>query len=185
LPTYKLTSKLVEIIHDLLVVELWPSDEPVFPSEYRNQPLIDSAVNRPFQTAYQEQIHPTVVDKGVALFHSLIANHPFANGNKRTAVMALNLFFSANEHCLFMDQFATISIARQIARYKEQNKTQDQALNEARNPIAEATASFQEMKSVGEESGNEDVKKVLGQAERIRAALLAGDQGVVFVTEEE
>ena len=35
-------------------------------------------------------------EKAAALFHSLIANHPFGNGNKRTAVIALELFLSAN-----------------------------------------------------------------------------------------
>jgi len=35
-------------------------------------------------------------EKAAALFHSLIANHPFENGNKRTAVIALELFLSAN-----------------------------------------------------------------------------------------
>jgi len=35
-------------------------------------------------------------EKGVALFHSLVANHAFIDGNKRTAVTALDHFLLAN-----------------------------------------------------------------------------------------
>lgn len=171
MPTYRLTAEFIEIIHDHLVAELWSQDEPVLATEYRNQVLIDSAVNRPFQTAMGQEIHPTLVDKGVALFHSLISNHPFQNGNKRTAVLALNIFFSANEHCCFLGQLKTIELATDIAQYRERNKTQEQALSEARIPIVEATVPFEELRSQAEESGDMDVREALLAAQNAHAVM--------------
>jgi death-on-curing family protein len=54
--------------------------------------LLESAVSRPFQTVFGGDAYPTIFDKGAALFHSLVANHPFHDGNKRTAVTALYAF---------------------------------------------------------------------------------------------
>jgi death-on-curing protein len=50
--------------------------------------LLESAVLRP-QTAIGElDAYPSVHEKAAALMHSLIRNHPFVDGNKRTAVVA-------------------------------------------------------------------------------------------------
>jgi len=47
----------------------------------------------PFQSAFGNDIFPAILDKAAALFHSLIANHAFVDGNKRTAVTAFDHFF--------------------------------------------------------------------------------------------
>jgi prophage maintenance system killer protein len=49
---------------------------------------------------FSQDVHSTVLDKGAALFHSLTANHPFHNGNKRTAVLALDHFLLADDYVL-------------------------------------------------------------------------------------
>ncbi|MBK9125287.1 MAG: type II toxin-antitoxin system death-on-curing family toxin [Chloroflexi bacterium] len=62
----------------------------------RDVNMLESAVMRPRASAFGSDAYPTVVDKGAALFHSLILNHPFVDGNKRTAVITLVVFLNLN-----------------------------------------------------------------------------------------
>ena len=48
--------------------------------------LIDSAVNRPQATFGEDDLYPSLFDKAAALFHSVIFNLAFLDGNKRTAI---------------------------------------------------------------------------------------------------
>ena len=51
----------------------------------RDESLLLSAINRPFQTFDGKDLYPSVIDKSAALFQSIIINHPFIDGNKRMA----------------------------------------------------------------------------------------------------
>jgi len=62
-------------------------DEPVDKNAFKDRGLLDSAVNRPFQTFGGQELYETIYKKAAALFHSLTCNHCFHNGNKRTAVI--------------------------------------------------------------------------------------------------
>jgi death on curing protein len=125
----------VEYIHDALVMKLWAGSDPIAEGEYRDTKLIESAVSRPFQSAFGQDVHPTLIDKSVALFHSLIANHPFYNGNKRTAVIAFDHFLMANAHFSAADNLEMYSLAERIAAYKERGLSQDESLAEIREAV--------------------------------------------------
>jgi len=43
-----------------------------------------------------EDLYPTVIDKAVALGFSIIMNHPFGDGNKRTGHAAMETFLILN-----------------------------------------------------------------------------------------
>ena len=47
-----------------------------------------SAIGRPFQTFDGEDLYPTPFEKAVALLESVCNDHPFVDGNKRTALIA-------------------------------------------------------------------------------------------------
>lgn len=51
----------------------------------RDESLLLSALNRPFQTFDGKDLYPTIIDKSAALFESIVINHPFIDGNKRMA----------------------------------------------------------------------------------------------------
>jgi len=53
--------------------------------------LLDSAINRPFQTFDKIELYSTPIDKSAAIFQSLIINHPFIDGNKRIAYVLMRL----------------------------------------------------------------------------------------------
>jgi death-on-curing family protein len=126
----------VEHIHDALVSKLWPGGDPIIDGEYRSTELIESAVARPFHSAFGQDAYPTFIEKGIALFHSLIANHPFYNGNKRTAVIAVDHFFLANGYVLFLLNAQMYDLAEQTASYRKRGVSHEQSLREITEVIA-------------------------------------------------
>jgi len=86
----------VEYIHDELLAVFWPSSKQGATAGIRDRTLIESAVARPFSSAFGEDIYPTVLKKGIALFHSLVSNHAFVDGNKRTALIVSEGFLRFN-----------------------------------------------------------------------------------------
>ncbi len=54
-------------------------------SGLRDESLLLSALNRPFQTFDGKELYPSIIDKAPAVFESIIINHPFIDGNKRMA----------------------------------------------------------------------------------------------------
>ncbi len=125
---------------------MWPGVEPVGPGELRDSGLLSSAVARPFQTAFGGEIYKTICGKAAALFHSLIANHPFQNGNKRTAVLALHTFLTANDYLLFLVPNEMYDLAKATATYKERGLTQDQILEQLVSVIEAASTSIEEFR---------------------------------------
>lgn len=64
--------------------------------QVRDFALLDAAVARPAASAFGEDAYPTLEAKVAALLHSLVRNHPFTDGNKRTATVAAVLMFRVN-----------------------------------------------------------------------------------------
>jgi len=59
-------------------------------------PALESALAQPRMTFGGEDLYPTLVEKAAALGHSLIANYPFVDGNKRTGHAAMEVFLMVN-----------------------------------------------------------------------------------------
>jgi death on curing protein len=55
----------------------------------RDIEMLESAIARPFQTFGGEDLYPTIIEKAAALGESIIKNHPFIDGNKRTGFLAI------------------------------------------------------------------------------------------------
>src|SRR5258706_1275867 len=64
--------------------------------EIRDIALLDAAMARPAASAFGEDAYPTLREKVAALLHSLTRNHPFTDGNKRTATVAAVFMFAVN-----------------------------------------------------------------------------------------
>jgi death-on-curing protein len=62
----------------------------------RDEAALDSALMRPQATFEGEDLYATPADKAAAMFHSLVVNHPFGDGNKRTAALCAELFLLVN-----------------------------------------------------------------------------------------
>ena len=66
----------------------------------RDVTLLQSALARPLATFDKNNLYPDIFSKAAALMHSIIKNHPFVDGNKRTAVTTASLFLLKNGYYL-------------------------------------------------------------------------------------
>ncbi|HEY9441366.1 MAG TPA: type II toxin-antitoxin system death-on-curing family toxin [Streptomyces sp.] len=62
----------------------------------RDAGLLESAAHRPSAAMFGEEAYPDPVDKAAALLQSLAINHPFFDGNKRTAWLSCVTFLAMN-----------------------------------------------------------------------------------------
>ena len=61
-----------------------------------NLGALESALAQPRMTFGGRELYPSIVDKAAALGYSLIQNHPFLDGNKRTGHAAMEVFLFLN-----------------------------------------------------------------------------------------
>ena len=57
----------------------------------RDEGSLNSAINRPFATFDQQELYPEPIEKAAALLESIVTNHPFIDGNKRTGYVLARL----------------------------------------------------------------------------------------------
>ncbi len=58
---------------------------------------LESAIAQPRMTFAGEDLYPTIIDKASALGFSVVMNHPFLDGNKRTGHAAMEIFLILNK----------------------------------------------------------------------------------------
>lgn len=86
----KLNKEQVIRIHSMLIKETGGSDG------IKDEGLLDSALNAPFQTFDGEYIYKTIKAKAAKLGYFLVKNHPFIDGNKRIGVLVMITFLEIN-----------------------------------------------------------------------------------------
>ncbi len=57
---------------------------------------LDAAIKRPFTTFDGQELYPTPVAKAAAILESVVKNHPFLDGNKRTGYTLMRLILLEN-----------------------------------------------------------------------------------------
>jgi death on curing protein len=62
----------------------------------RDMGLLESAIAQPRMTFGGEDLYPSLLEKAAALGFSMIMNHPFVDGNKRTGHAATETFLVLN-----------------------------------------------------------------------------------------
>lgn len=93
-----LTLEQVLLIHEDQVVRYGGS------SGLRNLPLLESAIFRPQSSFGGDDLYRTVFHKAAALMHSIILNHAFVDGNKRTGTASMLVFLELNGYRLYVSQ---------------------------------------------------------------------------------
>mgnify|MGYP000100570404 FL=1 len=86
----KLTKEQILMLHNELIRETGGS------GGLRDEGLLDSALNAPFQGFGDVDSFPSLQQKGARLGYGLICNHAFVDGNKRIGAHAMLLFLSLN-----------------------------------------------------------------------------------------
>jgi death-on-curing protein len=64
----------------------------------RDLGLLESALAQPRQSFGGADLYSSLIEKAAALGFSLIANHPFVDGNKRVGHAAMEIFLVLNGH---------------------------------------------------------------------------------------
>ena len=78
-------------LHDELIAETGGD------TGLRDEGLLESALNAPFQSFGNLQPFPSIQQKADRLGYGLIKNHPFVDGNKRIGAHAMFVFLALNK----------------------------------------------------------------------------------------
>lgn len=112
-----LTYEQVEKIHYSLVADFDGTNDPLSPAGVKSKALLESALCRPRTSNGGALKYSTIEMAAAALLHSLVHNHPFHNGNKRTALVSTLVFLDENQIALTCDQDALFKLVLQLAQH--------------------------------------------------------------------
>lgn len=108
----RLTKRQILLLHDQLVAETGGT------SGLRDEGMLDSALNAPFQSFGGVDIYPSLQQKAARLCFGLVKNHPFIDGNKRIGAHAMLVFLALNGIELQYSQTELSNIILQLAAGK-------------------------------------------------------------------
>lgn len=89
----------------------------------RDLGALASALEQPRMTFAQRELYSTIVDKTASLGFSLIRNHPFLDGNKRTGHVAMETFPVLNGHEIAAEVDEQERVILQVASGELDRKT--------------------------------------------------------------
>lgn len=89
-PNIQFTIQDIYELHDQL------EEAFILSSGVRDENLLASAVNTPFQTFMGNDLYPSIYDKAAQLCYGIVKNHPFTDGNKRTALHSMYVYLIIN-----------------------------------------------------------------------------------------
>ncbi len=86
----------------------------------RDHGLLELAVAKPRMSAFGEDAYPTLFLKAAALLYSIANNHPFLDGNKRTAFGAMHLMLLKNGYDLTSSADEEVRMCLEVATGKRE-----------------------------------------------------------------
>ena len=90
------TSNIQFTLQDIYELHTQLEDTFVLSPGVRDENLLASAVNTPFQTFMGNDLYPSIYDKAAQLCYGIANNHPFTDGNKRTALHSMYVYLIIN-----------------------------------------------------------------------------------------
>ena len=91
-------------VEDIYELHRELEDVFVLSSGVRDKNLLASAVNTPFQTFMGNDLYPSLYDKAAQLCYGIANNHPFIDGNKRTALHSMYVYLIINGYDITASQ---------------------------------------------------------------------------------
>jgi death on curing protein len=80
----------------------------------RDEGLLDSALAQPQATFGGELLHPTIYEQAATYLYHLAMNHPFIDGNKRTAFAVMDTFINLNGYSLNLSTEETYNMVIRV-----------------------------------------------------------------------
>ena len=105
----RLSKTQILLLHEQLIAETGGS------SGLREEGMLDSALNAPFQTFGGEDAYPSLQQKAARLCFGLVKNHPFVDGNKRIGAHVMLVFLALNGIELQYTQTVLSDVILQLA----------------------------------------------------------------------
>ena len=81
----------------------------------RDEGLLISALEAPYQTFDGVELFPTILEKAVRLGYGLVANHPFVDGNKRIGILVMLTFLELNSVAVEFKDSEIVDMALGVA----------------------------------------------------------------------
>ena len=116
-PITFLEEKDILDIHDALVKDFILAEDPISPPGVKYPNLVSSAVWRPQTSHGRELKYPTVEMAAAALLHSIVQNHAFHNGNKRTGLVSMLAFLDRNNVIATCSQKDLFRLTLRVAQH--------------------------------------------------------------------
>ncbi|MGB3651334.1 MAG: type II toxin-antitoxin system death-on-curing family toxin [Rivularia sp. (in: cyanobacteria)] len=82
----------------------------------RDEGLLESALAQPQATFFGEYLHTTIYEQAAAYLYHIAKNHPFIDGNKRTAFAVMDTFLRINNYVLNTNNQETYTLVLQVAQ---------------------------------------------------------------------
>ena len=80
--------------------------------------LFNSALYEPMQTFDKQELYPDITSKAACYLRSFAMNHPFFDGNKRTALMATVVFLERNGYEVIVDNDKMYKFVEKVVKGK-------------------------------------------------------------------
>jgi death-on-curing protein len=82
----------------------------------RDEGLLESALAQPQATFGGDFLHPTISEQAAAYLYHIAMNHPFIDGNKRTAFAVTDTFLRLNGCALNLTDDRAYDLVMRVAR---------------------------------------------------------------------
>ncbi len=83
-----------------------------------DESLLDSALEQPKATFGEKYLHDSIMKMAAAYGYFLCKNHPFVDGNKRIALVAMDIFLQRNGFEIVANEKDTYNIIMELASGK-------------------------------------------------------------------
>ncbi len=105
-----LTAEQVLFIHSRIIAETGGEHG------VRDLGMLQAAVARPQATFDGDKLYPDLFSKAAAMMESLVNNHPFLDGNKRTGIASVAIFLQQNDMILTASNSQVVEFTLQVAQ---------------------------------------------------------------------
>jgi death-on-curing protein len=84
-------------VHDALVRDFAQANDPISPPGVKSRDLLESAVSRQRTASGGRLKYPDPISNAATLLYGICCDHPFHNGNKRTALVSMLVHLDKNK----------------------------------------------------------------------------------------
>jgi death-on-curing protein len=104
--------KIIIYFHEQLIISYGGSHG------IRDENLLDSALEQPKATFDEKYLHDSIIKMAAAYGYHLCRNHPFVDGNKRIALVAMDIFLQRNGFEIIANEKDTYNLIMELASGK-------------------------------------------------------------------